>query len=778
MSDPRLLTSFAKRLGYLHDHDAAREIVTSWLNPGGILHEIENLNGTGLRLLTNAAPAAPAAVLSALEIRFDKADREQSLQGSVLESHGIAELLCAIAYEPEFFERCFRLLAMAARLDTHDTSQPTGPRARLFGLFSMFVPGTNAGPEIRLPIVRRFLFGSDNDEQELGFGMLEAALLGDRWVALVPPDFGSHPRGYGYHPATAYDCRQWFSPLIETARDAATSRGSEHVRQSPQTPSGQAAKSLGVAGHQRRLGRNRARTLHDQRPWIQGWKAVREIRHYDYSSVGGKPLPSGFELLTELDDLLRPQDLAAQIRTHAFSGDLDLLTMDDNIGAGDEDKWDESLSRAATRAFGLGATAAADLQVIDELSQELFVDFSGQHFEFGRGLACECADPRVLWDRLVAQMEGAGDTARNCGVLVGVIDVVREKDQSLADEILDAAVRNPLLRRFIVPLHSQVSLNRHSVLRLLKSLEFEDTPSHQFGHLAYRRPVGALSETDLAELLEKVLTRPSGASVVIDGLSMRIRFLKKQHGLALEDHLKTLGLRAVTSWLQESHRHNNASMDHAAASVLNACIDATLFPKETDALFEAFISCVNSGRGSTIGLTKTVTVIAEKMPHRFLNGALASDSGNVTSRYILFGRAINDRNPLSQISTAALLDWCQKGDFQGRLLTLAEWIDPFVEQGKTAELIFSEHARAIIDATTNPHEVLSNFADSAFSLEPADNHLDIIAKRRLPFEILWRDGGPRTGAAAQAAIHQIDERHCRESEAGDELNRDHEQRFE
>ena len=530
---------------------------------------------------------------------------------------------------------------MAARLDTHDTSQPTSPRARLFGLFSMFVPGTNAGPELRLPIVCRFLFGSDNDEQELGFGMLEAALLGDRWVALVPPDFGSHPRGYGYHPTTAYDCRQWLSPLIETARDAATF-GSRNMSDRVRKLLAGKLRGLWELPDIREDLVETGRTLNDQRPWIEGWKAVREIRHYDYSSVGGKLLPSGFELLTELDDLLRPQDLAAQIRTHVFSGDLDLLTMDDNIAAGDEDKWDESLSRAATRAFGLGETAAADLQVIDELSQELFVDFSGQHFEFGRGLACGCADPRVLWDRLVAQMERAGDTARNCGVLVGVIDVVREKDQSLADEILDAAVHNYLLRRFIVPLHSQVSLNRHSVLRLLKSLKFEDTPSHQFGNLAYRRPVEAISETDLAKLLEKVLTRPSGASVVIDGLSIRIRFLKKQHGLALVDHLKTLGLRAVTSWLQESHRHNNASMDHAAASVLNACIENTLFPKETDALFEAFISCVNSGRGSTIGLTKTVTVIAEKMPHRFLNGALASDSGNVTSQLYPI-RACNQR---------------------------------------------------------------------------------------------------------------------------------------
>ena len=461
-----------------------------------------------------------------------------------------------------------------------------------------------------------------------------------------------------------------------------------------------------------------------------------------------------------------------------FSSDLDLITMDDSIGAADEDKWEESLSAAAIQAFGLGKTAAADLLVVDELSQELFVDFSGQHFEFGRGLACGCADLRVLWHRLVAQIQRAGDAARNCGVLVGVINVVREKDPPLADEILDDAVRNPVLRRFIVSLQIHVSLNRRAVERLLKSLDFEDTPLHQFVDLARLQPLGTLEETNLGEILEKVLTRPGGAPVVVDGLSMRIRILEKQKALPLKTPLKSLGRRAVNAWLQEDYRHNNASADLAATNVLQACIHDAYAHKETEEIFEAFFSCVNSYRGSAIGLAKTVTTLAEKAPLRFLDGALASDSGNVTTRYILFGRATNDRNPLSCISTAALLDWCRKGDFQGRLLTLAEWIDPFVEQGETAALTFSEHARVIIDATENPHEVLSNFADSAFSLDPADNHLDIIAKRRLPFEILLRDGGARTRAAAQAAICLIDKRHRREGEAADDLYGDHDQRFE
>ena len=777
MSDPRLLTSFGKRLGYLHDHDAAREIVTSWLDPGGILHKIENLHGTGLLLLRNAAPAVPGAVLSALEIRFDKADSEKMLRGSVLESHGITELLCGIAYEPEFFERSVRLLAMTARLDANDTSQPTGPRAQLFGLFSMYLSGTNAGPEIRLPIIRRFLFDFDNDEQDLGFGMLEAALLGDRWVTLVPSDFGSHPRNYGYQPTTAHDCGQWLSPVIEIAREAATS-GSRDMSNRVRKLLADKLRSLWELPDIREDLVETARTLNEQRPWIEGWKAVREIRHYDYSRVGGQTLPSGYQLLTELDDLLRPQDLVDQIRTHVFSSDLDLLTMDDSIGAGDEDKWEESLSGAAVRAFGLGESAAADLHIIDEFCQELFVDLYGQHFEFGKGLACGCADLRVLWNHLVAQLQMAGGAARNCWVLVGLIDVVREKDHSLANEILDGAIRNRLLRRFIVSLQSQVSLNRRAVERLLNSLDFDDTPLYQFIDLARLQPLETLEESHLVEILEKVLTRPGGALVVVDGLSMLIRILKKRNGLPLKNPLKSLGRRAVTAWLHEDYRHNNASADLVASNVLKACMDDTHAHKEAKGLWEAFFSCVNSGKGSAIGLAKTVATLAEKTPHRFLDGAFAGDSSNVTRRYILFGRATNGENPLSRISTPALMDWSRKGDVQARLLTLAEWIDPFTEQGEAAEFMFSEHARAIIDATANPHAVLSKFAESAFSMNPADNHENIIAKRRLPFEVLLRDGGPRTGSAAQAAIHQINERHRRESESEDELYRDHEQRFE
>ena len=64
----RLLKSFGKRLGYLHDHEVAQQIVKSWMSPGGLLRDIGQLDEDGLQLLVNVAPVAPEAVLNAIEI--------------------------------------------------------------------------------------------------------------------------------------------------------------------------------------------------------------------------------------------------------------------------------------------------------------------------------------------------------------------------------------------------------------------------------------------------------------------------------------------------------------------------------------------------------------------------------------------------------------------------------------------------------------------------------------------------------------------------------------
>ncbi len=70
----RLLMSFAHRLGSMHEHPVAKEIVETWLQPDGLLGEISSLNEKGLRMLEYIAPVAPKILLDQIGAKIDNDD--------------------------------------------------------------------------------------------------------------------------------------------------------------------------------------------------------------------------------------------------------------------------------------------------------------------------------------------------------------------------------------------------------------------------------------------------------------------------------------------------------------------------------------------------------------------------------------------------------------------------------------------------------------------------------------------------------------------------------
>ena len=127
------------------------------MSPGGLLHDVGQLNEDGIQLLLNVAPVAPDAVLNAIEIA---ATRQEAVHlfvtGNILAST-IGDLLAAIAYDPNLFERCVVLLAKFA-LAENEGGKTGQYRDRLCSLFALRLSGTMADPKMRESVVRRFLF--------------------------------------------------------------------------------------------------------------------------------------------------------------------------------------------------------------------------------------------------------------------------------------------------------------------------------------------------------------------------------------------------------------------------------------------------------------------------------------------------------------------------------------------------------------------------------------------------------------------------------------------
>ena len=175
-SSRRLLKSFGNRLGYLHLHPTAQQIVRSWLSPGGLLHAVEDLNDDRIQLLVNVAPADPEAVLCAIETRAGLTGTGGLFTGADARSQRIADLLGAMAYDGTLFERCVALLVSLATAPNLDQHYRVDIGRRLCSLFALFMSGTEATPDIREPVLRRYLGSPREDERRLGGQMLEAAL--------------------------------------------------------------------------------------------------------------------------------------------------------------------------------------------------------------------------------------------------------------------------------------------------------------------------------------------------------------------------------------------------------------------------------------------------------------------------------------------------------------------------------------------------------------------------------------------------------------------------
>ena len=768
----RLLKSFGKRLGYLHDHDRAREIVHSWLSPGGLLHNVEDLDVDQIRLLTNVAPVVPAEVLHAIETRASQTDPDNFFGAVNPNARALAVLLCSIAYDAALFERCIALLARFAIA----LGEPQDDvRSRLFALFALYLSGTEACLDLRERTTRRFLFDDRPDEREIGLGMLGSALNSVHWGSFAVFEFGARPRSFGYRPRSQKERVQWFLRFIALTRSVATighTDVSERAREI-------LASNFRVLWHSPALRTTlgaAARTIHAHKSWPEGWRAVRSVIHFDYRDAEVVDCPEHIELLNELDRYLEPARLADEVRVYVLDVGQQHFSLLDEFDDEHHAGYRESERLAGARARELGVTVAGDPDTLDEISQELFRPGFGFRIEFGEGLASACEDPRALWNRLVDCLALFADGPRQCQVLYGVLSAIHERDEDMATTILDEAAENAALRPFIVNLYMSVPNVDDGIGALLRALDFDDTPLDQFGSLVSQSPPFSPTEELLCDLCVRLLERPGGTGVILGGLSLRVRSSKKERP-ECGPELKQVGLLASAAILRDApHRHDSVLKRHLL-DVLKSCLDESEVPEESRDVFDAFLARVIATCGTAGGLHSSSAVFAEKIPARFLDGIFLNPQCRASYRFELFSERCQGANALDHITIAELMDWCRQGNFQKRLLMLADSVYPFTSDEGDA-VVLSQLAHAIIDATDDPPAVLGHFANRSCPRMWSGSRADIIAQRSRSFEVLLEHNRPAVRRAAEGLMtwtRQLVERE-RQGEEAEDRGRD--QRFE
>ena len=314
-----------------------------------------------------------------------------------------------------------------------------------------------------------------------------------------------------------------------------------------------------------------ARTLHNHRPWLEGWRAVRSIKYLDYPEAHDENSQKAIEFLDELDDLLRPAALGDRIRAYVCDAGHRQFSVRDEFDTSDQRSWQDSHNQAADYAYELGVAAGNEPKVLDELLQDLFGSETGFLVDFGKGLAAQHVSPRLLWDGLVEYLETAAERPAQCDMLCGVLALLHEHDQTLVQCILSDSVENPALRPFIAKLHLSVPAFDQSIENFSRALDFDDTPIYQFANLAWAPPPQALPESLLCKLFAEILGKLRGAVVVITGLSLRAKALKDRQ-LGFGSELRRLGLVASTVLLRDPLCRNDSSIDRHLPDVLGYCL--------------------------------------------------------------------------------------------------------------------------------------------------------------------------------------------------------------
>ena len=164
-SSDRLIKSFARRLSYLHDCDAAIDIVNDWLGKNGwIGKSVSNLNDLEVTVFNNIAPVSEARTLEAIERAANGSGGETFTSRSNPHSSEFVRLLRHLAYKPELFYRSAKLLCRFALSEDKDGSY-SHARETLKSLFYIYLSGTQARIEVRAKIIDELVGSEEGNKQ-------------------------------------------------------------------------------------------------------------------------------------------------------------------------------------------------------------------------------------------------------------------------------------------------------------------------------------------------------------------------------------------------------------------------------------------------------------------------------------------------------------------------------------------------------------------------------------------------------------------------------------
>ncbi|WKZ23343.1 MAG: hypothetical protein QY305_06830 [Candidatus Brocadiaceae baterium WH-1] len=765
----RLIKSFTRRLAYLHDCGPAVEIVNDWLKPDGWIGKANcNFNPFGLEVFTNIAPVSPEKTLEAIDRAANGENGEVFASRQNPQYNEFVRLLRQLAYEPELFKSSAELICRFALSEDRNENR-NSIRDVLKSLFYIQLSGTQAPMDMRAEIITELSESGDQDKQELAIVLLSSAL--ETWHFSSSHDFtfGARPRDFGYYPETGEEVVRWFETFVGICTHLVLSG----------EPISQEAKRI-LCEHLRGLWTNAGifdaledsiKQIHQQQAWNEAWIAVREIIKYD--SKGFEKEIS--ERIQALERLLRPNDLLERARTFALSDENSAFTLEDDYETEEDPMSGWKKMQETTQE--IAAQVVQDAELFNSLMPELVITHNSRIYSFGRGLAYGCDDKKKVWELLCVQFKNAPPEKRQFNLLTGFLSLCSESDRAFYDSALDSLIHEGVLGEWFPIFQMTSPIDHRGIERLHESLDTGKPRIQTFQYLAWGGNHEPISDDELADLLEKILSKEEGIGVVIEILKMRF-FISKKESRNYSENLLTVAREALSeySFPGGSKRHGGADFD--LEQIANICLNGKEGVEATTQLCRHLSQAITENAIFVFDYPGLSSALARTQPMVFLEEIVGNSDIKDYQRRRMFVDGFERRsNPIDAISDNDLITWCDR-DPESRYPLIASMIQPFSKGEKEDKPEWKRIVLSIFEKAPRLEAVLVYLSRSIRPSGWSGSLAAILEKRLVLFQSLYDHHNAEIRAWAKSQYSALQESIKQEREWEEARERKRNETFE
>lgn len=769
-ADERLLKSFSRRLGCLHDSPEARQLVVEWLSDTGRLGRIGALDDLEVVLLENVAPVSPEGVLRAIS-RAASAGIEGLARGGDRAGR-IVLLLRSIAYDPAHFDEAVALIAAFAA-DQEKSNNVADARRVFTSLFHAYHSGTHAPATQRADLLRRMARGEVAGSLDLAAEGLDAMLECHHFSSSLPFDFGSRKRDFGLEPRGAGK-RDWFHVALSLAREFdSIPRLRVNVRQAI----GRRFECLSLLTDALGDVVALAKTFAAEGGWVEGWARVRAAERVARKS--GREAEAA--TLAGLADDTRPGSRVELVAAYILDDNSALL---DSEGDLDEDGGIErALARLDETRIVLARDLAGDEEALwDILPRLVTCEQQGVRI-FGRELGKESPAPRDVWGRVVSEITSQGSTTPVGGFASSFLRGIADRDQSLAEELLDDALRTQALHHLLVHMQAVVGLWGGAVDRLVEAALLPTVPVWTFRDLAHGGATQPLDGAQLRRLLLTIGGREGGIGPALEVMRMRLFGLKRA-GAEVGPDDQEAGVELIDRVLFDE---GDRGPDRGYEELIAACF---MPGRHDDAVRRICMRIRNSISNHTVrpgDVAHAIAAFGRSFPRVVLDVFVA---GSVQEPYRL--RALGRQRPgsrggvLNQVDGEIMLAWAHE-DPGVRFEALACVVQPWIsEAGRDATGVLEDEgprdwspiALRLLHEAPDPLPVLAAYLSRLHPSSYSGSLAGILTHRARLLDRLLDDPDKRISARAALARKELLEEAARQREREDAEARSRDQRFQ